>query len=64
MNKNDVLKQIKQGSVILLEVGNLFHKEVVETTVRSISKNGQFASFADSPNYFKISDLKIIDILS
>ena len=61
--KKVVGNQIIVGSILLMSVGGLFHREVVQVEVKDINPNGDYVRLGDGIEWFAIKSLKVLDIL-
>ncbi len=61
--KNIIDNKIVVGSILLVRVGSLFKKEVIQVIVKEKSPNGDYVKLGDGIEWFAIKSLKIVDIL-
>ena len=61
--KRIVKDHITVGTLLIIRVGNLFKREVIQVTVNKVSPNGSYVKFGDGIEWFAIDSLKILDII-
>ncbi len=61
--KSLMVNGITVGARLLIRIGNIFKREIIEVTVKEISPKGDCVKLGDGIEWFDINSLKIIDIL-
>ena len=61
--KGIVKNRIAVGTRLIVRVGGVFKREVIQVTVNEVSPNGQYVKFGDGIEWFAIDSLKILDII-
>ena len=61
--KRIINDKITVGTRLIIRVGGLFKREVIQVTVNEVSPNGQYVKLGDGIEWFAIDSLKILDII-
>ena len=61
--KRIVKDRITVGTRLLVQVGGLFKREVIQVTVNEVSPNGDYVRLGDGIEWFAIDSLKVLDII-
>lgn len=61
--KRIVKDRITIGTRLIVRVGGVFKREVIQVTVNEVSPNGNYVKFGDGIEWFAIDSLTILDII-
>ena len=61
--KRIVKDHIIIGTRLIVRVGGVFKREVIQVTVNEVSPNGNYVKFGDGIEWFAVDSLKILDII-